>query len=79
MITVTDLFCGRCSVSIPDRRPLGAPCRHCGSWNTWIEWRVEAKPLGSHSLSGTQLKVSATTWPYAVCDGCGHESRGEPA
>jgi hypothetical protein len=62
----------------PERKPLGAPCRYCGSGDTWVEWRLEAKPLGSFSLAGAQMKFSANRWPYAVCDGCGHVSRGEP-
>lgn len=59
------------------RRPLGAPCRHCGSADTWIEQRFEPQPLGTYALAGAQTKFTATSWPYAVCDGCGHTSRGE--
>jgi hypothetical protein len=41
--------------------------------------RLFAKPLGSHSLSGNQMKVSAIhlKWPWLVCDGCGRESEGK--
>lgn len=59
-----------------DRAPLGAPCRYCGSQETWVEHRFEADPQGGASLAGVQEKVTARTWPYAVCDGCGHVSRG---
>jgi hypothetical protein len=49
------------------RRPLGKPCRNCGSTSTWVEWRREAE--GSrHGGAGE--------WPYAVCGGCGHAVRG---
>ena len=60
-----------------ERKPLGAPCRYCGSADTWVEIRLEGKPLGTFSLAGVQTKTTAGEWPYAVCDGCGHESRGQ--
>lgn len=60
-----------------DRTPLNAPCRHCGSTDTWIEWRMEFNPLGTYSIAGVGTKMTAKRHPYAVCDGCGHESRGE--
>ena len=59
------------------RTPLGAPCRHCGSADTWVEGRFEPQPLGTYSIAGAQMKFAAAPWPYAVCDGCGHESRGK--
>jgi len=57
-------------------------CKYCGPEQALrIEMReeFEAKPLGSFSLAGAQIKFSATKreWPYAVCDGCGRESRGK--
>lgn len=58
------------------RRPLGAVCRHCGSTDTWIEERWETDPPASAALAGVQMKTTARLWPYAVCDGCGHVSRG---
>lgn len=64
-------------VQDPIREPLGASCVYCGSDETYVEYRVEAKPVGSFSLAGAQAKVSSYTWPYAVCAGCGHESRGK--
>lgn len=60
-----------------DRKPLGAPCVYCTSADTWVEWRLEATPLGEFSLAGAQMKWPVKHWPYAVCDGCGHVSRGK--
>jgi hypothetical protein len=60
----------------------GLPCKYCGSPDIWVELRprITARPLGTWSLAGAQLKTSAieTTWPWAVCGGCGHESEGKP-
>ena len=39
--------------------------------------RLETKPPGTHSLAGVGTKLAATEWPYAVCGGCGHTSRGQ--
>lgn len=60
-----------------ERLPLGVQCKHCGSVETFIVMRLEPAPLGTHSLAGVGLKATAKNWPWAVCDGCGHESRGE--
>ena len=60
-----------------ERTPLGAPCRHCGSHDTFIELRLDPKPPASYSLAGAQNKVAATAWPWAVCDGCGKTSKGK--
>src|SRR5580693_4085319 len=56
-------------------------CKHCGpGFALRIEMREElqAKPLGSFSLAGNQLKFSTIKhdWPWAVCDNCKRESRG---
>lgn len=60
----------------PQKRfPLSAPCGHCGSTKTFIEWHPEAEP-GTGAAAAYDA-VAATEWPYAVCDGCGHESRGD--
>lgn len=56
--------------------PMDVPCPHCGQQTLRIEHRLEAKPLGTHSLSGSQMKVSAMSWPYLVCDNCKVEARG---
>jgi len=52
-------------------------CRHCGHHGIVIEWRLEARPIGSFSLAGAQMKFSAREHPYAKCPGCRHVSRGE--
>jgi hypothetical protein len=51
----------------------------CGKNSPRVEWRLEAKPIGTFSLAGQQMKVTATEWPWLVCDGCGRESRGKLA
>lgn len=53
-------------------------CKYCGtSGKVRLEMRLVAKELGTFSLAGAQPKVSAYRWPWAVCDACGHESRGQ--
>ena len=57
-------------------------CRYCGVvGKIRIELREKliAQPLGTYSLSGTTMKVSARSvqWPWAICGGCGHESEGK--
>jgi hypothetical protein len=52
------------------------PCPGCGEKKLRIEWRLTAQPLGSFSLSGHSMKVSATSGPWLVCDGCGIEAQG---
>lgn len=54
-------------------------CRYCGHGAIRVEERLEALPEGAYSLAGEQDKVAARTWPYAVCEGCGHTSRGQSA
>ncbi len=49
------------------RRPLGKPCRACGSTSTWVEWRREDHQAGPDG---------AGEWPYAVCQACGHAAKG---
>ena len=55
----------------------GALCKLCGSTDFVVIWRLEARPVGTFSLSGNSMKFSAQQWPYAVCQGCGATSRGE--
>lgn len=60
----------------------GLWCKHCGSdFPLRIEYREElqAKPIGTFSLSGQQVKFSAVKreWPWAVCDHCKREARGK--
>lgn len=57
--------------------PLRVKCYYCGSSDTWVEYRLLTKPVGSFSLSGGTMKFSAHTWPWAVCGGCGHESKAK--
>lgn len=49
------------------RRPLGKPCRACGSTDTWVELRREV----DRTRPG-----AAGEWPYAVCQACGDAARG---
>jgi hypothetical protein len=44
------------------------PCPTCGRHTLRLTLLLEALPLGGHSLSGDQLKVSAREWPYVICD-----------
>jgi hypothetical protein len=55
----------------------GATCRYCGSDDIAIEWRLKAKRPGTYSIAGCAPKVVATRWPWAICNGCGHESEGK--
>lgn len=64
-----------------DRETLAhVPCARCGVHALELFLKLEARPLGTWSLAGAQLKTSATTWPYVRCDvgrgGCGAECRG---
>ena len=36
----------------------------------WLELRLVAKPIGSFSLAGVQMKVSAGETPVLSCSGC---------
>ena len=55
----------------------GQTCPECEHKGLRIEWRLEAKPVGSFSLSGAQMKFSAAKVPWLVCPGCGVESKGK--
>lgn len=61
--------------------PAGTPCKYCDSTDLWVEWRIEyfAKPITEFSLAGGQVKFSTQKirWPWAVCGGCGHASKGK--
>ncbi|OQQ23343.1 hypothetical protein A6411_23830 [Prescottella equi] len=52
-------------------------CPACGATTLEIEWRLEPKPIGSHSLAGVQMKVAATSLPWLVCRSCGVEAKGK--
>lgn len=48
-------------------------CPECKAIGTLrVEVRLRALPLGTWSLSGSQMKFSAQNWPYLVCkaEGC---------
>lgn len=55
------------------------PCDQCGKRELELIFLEEmiAKPMGTFSLSGVQMKVSANLlkWPYLVCE-CGRVCRG---
>jgi hypothetical protein len=56
-------------------------CPRCGSTGFRVESVLVAKPLGSFSLAGAQMKVSATTAPKITCglsaeQGCGASAVG---
>lgn len=55
----------------------GTICRYCGHDRIRVEWRFMAAPWGTYSLAGVQTKIAATQVPFAVCEGCGHESQGK--
>lgn len=46
------------------------PCETCGSRETKLGETITAHPLGSFSLAGVQMKVSATSAPTVVCAVC---------
>lgn len=52
------------------------PCPACGEVALRIETRLEARPIGSFSLAGAQLKSSAKEVPWLVCGACGVEAKG---
>ena len=52
------------------------PCPACHEPRLRVEWRMAAKPFGSQSLPGVQLKTTATETPWIVCGSCGAEAQG---
>lgn len=50
------------------------PCPRCGELSLKIEWKLHAKPLGSFSVAGQQMKLVCQEWPYLVCKSCGVEA-----
>lgn len=51
-------------------------CPHCGHHGMEMTFRMVAKPLGSFSLAGSQLKFSANEIPYIECPECGIGGEG---
>ena len=71
---------------VSDERAAQVQCVYCGTLGAVrFEWREKliAKPLGTFSITGAQMKTvaRAVQWPWAVCrsdlGGCGHESEGK--
>lgn len=46
------------------------PCPWCGIRALHIGEELQAKPVGSYSLSGAQIKVSAQVVPILECGNC---------
>lgn len=49
-------------------------CPRCQNEGFSVEWVLRARPLGSFSLSGSQVKFSAVELPVLTCLGCGLEA-----
>jgi hypothetical protein len=43
------------------------PCPNCGECNLFLGSGLRARPIGSFSLAGAQMKVSANTVPALRC------------
>lgn len=52
------------------------PCPKCGELGMTLTWQLTARPLGTFSLSGSQLKFSATEIPVIYCPHCGLYAEG---
>ena len=52
------------------------PCPVCGALALRIEERLTAKPIGTYSLAGAQMKVSVLV-PWLVCGSCGAAAEGK--
>lgn len=50
-------------------------CPLC-SGDLTIQMRLEAKPLGTWSSAGGQIKVAASNWPWLVCSDCPFQEKG---
>lgn len=61
------------------RIPIEGACPMCGRREVVEVWQtLRAKPLGSHSLSGSQVKFSARSiWRYE-CYACGASGEATP-
>lgn len=46
-------------------------CPECGHGGMDLEWRLQARPIGSFSLAGAQMKFSAREVPVITCPDCG--------
>ena len=52
------------------------PCPSCGAYRIRILHELEVRPIGTFSLAGAQMKVSAIIVPVLKCDNCGLTLRG---
>lgn len=58
-------------MSLAEGDVVPAPCPECGgTLRVQLRDTIIPKPVGTFSLSGQGMKVSATveSWPWAVCD-----------
>ena len=55
------------------------PCPLCGEKSLTLSYQLYAKPIGSFSLSGQQMKFSAIRYPIVTCktEGCEFRAIGE--
>ncbi len=49
---------------------LAKPCPWCGRFGLLLTWELAAKPIGSFSLAGVQMKVSAMHRAAVACPDC---------
>lgn len=61
------------------RELAGKSCPQCEAVGTLsVQWKLVARPLGSHSLAGAQVKLSARETPHLECSACEFSEAGEP-
>lgn len=64
---------------LQNRELAATPCPQCEAVGTLsMQWKLVARPLGSHSLAGAQVKLSARETPYIECSECRFSKAGEP-
>lgn len=52
-------------------------CPHCGSGPLQLNRSITAKPIGTFSLAGAQMKVSAVDQHILSCAACGWYAVGD--
>lgn len=55
---------------------LPKPCPSCGASPLELSWGLVARPLGTWSLAGAQMKTSAVEWATVSCPACGVQVPG---
>jgi hypothetical protein len=55
---------------------LPLPCPSCNRTLMSMSWTLVARPVGSFSLAGAQMKVSASSRAVVRCRGCAFEAHG---